>query len=97
MSDDVTAGTHPPEKTGGKAAKILYRPVGLASSIVGGLVAGQVFKQVYKRVTPGHRSDAPKPLESEYSLRETWPSLFLSQVEKFFVSHVSPETSARLT
>ena len=70
MSDDVTAGTHPPEKTGGKAAKILYRPVGLVSSIVGGLVAGQVFKQVYKRVTPGHRSDAPKPLESEYRLRE---------------------------
>ncbi|WP_141391252.1 DUF4235 domain-containing protein [Cellulosimicrobium cellulans] len=70
MSDDVTAGTHPPEKSGGKAAKILYRPVGLASSIVGGLVAGQVFKQVYKRVTPGHRKDAPKPLESEYSLRE---------------------------
>lgn len=67
---DVTAGGHPEEKSGGKAAKILYRPVGLVSSLVGGLVAGQVFKQIYKRVTPGHRKDAPKPLESEYGMRE---------------------------
>ena len=52
------------------AAKLLYRPFGLASSIVGGVVAGQVFKQVWKRATPGDSPDAPKPLESEYSLRE---------------------------
>ena len=28
------------------------------------------FKQVYKRVSPGHRKDAPTPLQSEYPLRE---------------------------
>ncbi|MEK8227259.1 hypothetical protein NKG05_15985 [Oerskovia sp. M15] len=29
------------EENGGKAAKILYRPFGLASSIIGGLVAAR--------------------------------------------------------
>lgn len=53
-----------------KAAKILYRPFGLVSSIVGGLVAGQIFKRVYKRASPGHRTEAPTPLQSQYSARE---------------------------
>jgi len=70
MSDATAGATHPEEKSGGKAAKILYRPVGIVSSIVGGLVAGQVFKQLYKRVSPGHRKDAPTPLQSEYPLKE---------------------------
>ena len=60
----------PAEKPTNKSAKLLYRPIGLTSSIIGGIVAGQVFKQVWKRATPGHKSDAPKPLESEYSMRE---------------------------
>jgi len=51
------------------SARILYRPVGLAGSVVGGIVAGQVFKQVWKHATPGS-DDAPKALESEYSLRD---------------------------
>ncbi|MFV2145833.1 DUF4235 domain-containing protein [Isoptericola sp. G70] len=58
------------EVQGSKSAKVLYRPFGLASSIVGGLVAGQVFRRVYKRFAPGHPDDPPKPLESEYALRE---------------------------
>ncbi|WP_066462033.1 DUF4235 domain-containing protein [Sanguibacter suarezii] len=53
-----------------KAAKILYRPFGLVSSIAGGLVAGQVFKRVYKRAAPGNHSEAPGPLQSQYSTRE---------------------------
>ncbi|WP_265521725.1 DUF4235 domain-containing protein [Oerskovia flava] len=53
-----------------KAAKILYRPFGLASSIVGGLVAGAVFKQVYKKVSPTEHDKAPGPLASEYGVRE---------------------------
>ena len=53
-----------------KSARILYRPVGLTSSIVGGLLAGIVFKQVWRRATPGDRSDPPKALESEYDLKE---------------------------
>ena len=41
------------------AAKILYRPVGLVSSVVGGLLAGVIFKQVWRRAAPGPRSDPP--------------------------------------
>ena len=51
-----------------KAAKLAYRPVGLASSVIGGLVAGAVFKQVWRRA-PGP-DEAPDPLEAEYSFRE---------------------------
>lgn len=52
------------------SAKILYRPVGLVSSIMGGLVAGALFKQVWKRVGPGENDSAPTALESEYPFKE---------------------------
>ncbi len=54
------------------SAKILYRPVGLASGMIGGLVAGMLFKQVWKRVSPtvGEGADAPGPLQSEYPMKE---------------------------
>jgi hypothetical protein len=58
------------EKDTSTTAKILYRPVGLISSVVAGVVAGQIFKQVWKHATPGDDADAPKALESEYDLRE---------------------------
>jgi hypothetical protein len=59
------------EQPTSKSARILYVPIGVVSSVVGGLVAGQVFKQVWKHATPTRTSDAPKPLESEYS----WPEV----------------------
>jgi len=52
-----------------KAAKIAYQPWGIASSLIGGLVAGQFFKQAWKYATPGDK-DAPGPLETEYDLKE---------------------------
>jgi hypothetical protein len=52
-----------------KSAKVLYRPVGLTSSILGGLLAGIIFKQVWRRATPGD-PDPPTALESEYDLKE---------------------------
>jgi hypothetical protein len=53
-----------------KTAKILYRPWGLAASIVGGLIASQVFQQVWKRVDREGTGEAPKPLASSYRLRK---------------------------
>jgi len=58
------------EQQSSTSAKILYRPLGLISSLVGGVVAGSVFKQVWKHATPGDNQDPPRALESEYRLRE---------------------------
>ncbi len=52
------------EEDSSTSASILYRPVGLVSSLVAGVVAGQVFKQVWKHATPGEMTDAPGALES---------------------------------
>jgi len=59
-----------PEKRTSRTAKILYRPWGLAASIIGGIIAGQVFQQVWKKLDPAATDDPPKPLESEYSLQK---------------------------
>jgi hypothetical protein len=58
------------EEPSSNSAKILYRPLGLIGSIAAGIIAGQVFKQVWKHATPGDNPDAPKPLASGYKLRE---------------------------
>lgn len=52
------------------SAKILYRPLGMVTSILAGVIAGQIFKQTWKHGTAGPDADAPKPLESEYRLRQ---------------------------
>jgi hypothetical protein len=52
------------------SAKILYRPVGLVSSVLGGLIAGIIFKQVWRRAAPGNKPDPPKALETEYPFKE---------------------------
>ena len=49
-------------------AKLAYRPFGLLFSVLGGLLAGAVFKQVWKRVSD--KEDPPKPKQSEYGWRE---------------------------
>jgi hypothetical protein len=56
-------------------AKLVYRPLGLIFSIVGGLLAGVVFKQIWKLVS--HEKDAPKAKESEYGWREVLPAAAL--------------------
>ncbi|MGI8614106.1 MAG: DUF4235 domain-containing protein [Nocardioidaceae bacterium] len=53
-----------------KAAKIAYRPVGLLSSVVGGVLAGQLFKLVWRKATPGHQQDAPQALATDYSIKQ---------------------------
>ena len=49
-------------------AKLAYRPFGMLFSVLGGLLAGTVFKQVWKRVSD--KEDPPKPKQSEYGWRE---------------------------
>lgn len=41
-----------------RMARVLYKPFGLVVSVVGGLVAGALFKRVWSAV--GHEEEAPK-------------------------------------
>lgn len=52
------------------SAKLLYRPVGLATSMAAGVLAGMAFKWVWKRAVHGEDADPPTALQSEYDLRE---------------------------
>jgi hypothetical protein len=53
-------------------AKLIYKPLGIGVSVLGGIVAGAVFKQVWKLVAG--EEDAPKAKESEYGWREILPA-----------------------
>ena len=58
------------EKPTSTSAKVLYRPVGLVSSLIAGVIAGKIFDQVWKKVSAGEGSDPPGALETEYPLKE---------------------------
>ena len=51
-----------------KGAKLAYRPIGLLGGVLAGVISGVVFKQVWRAVA--RKDDAPRALESEYSMRE---------------------------
>ena len=44
-------------------AKVIYKPLGLVFGILGGLVAGAVFKRVWRAV--GHEEDAPNATDRD--------------------------------
>lgn len=46
-----------------KASKVAYKPVGLALGALSGILAGGLFKQVWK--TLGHDEDAPLTTDEE--------------------------------
>ncbi|MBM9459137.1 DUF4235 domain-containing protein [Nocardioides sp. zg-536] len=62
--------THHTEKSTSKSAKVLYRPWGLIASLLGGLIAGQIFQRVWKALDPQSPEDPPTPLQSEFRLRK---------------------------
>ncbi|MFE2875306.1 DUF4235 domain-containing protein [Streptomyces roseus] len=51
-----------------KASKVVYKPVGLALGAGAGLLAGALFKEVWKLA--GHEDDAPSPTDEERHWRE---------------------------
>ena len=53
-----------------KSAKLLYKPVGLAGSLIAGVIAGKIFDQVWKKASPGEESGPPDALQTEYPLKE---------------------------
>jgi hypothetical protein len=53
-------------------AKALYTPISLVFSVLGAVVAGAIFKQIWKRIAG--EEESPKALESEYGWREVLPA-----------------------
>ncbi|MFF7640766.1 DUF4235 domain-containing protein [Streptomyces canus] len=51
-----------------KASKLAYKPVGMGMGAVSGVVAGSVFKQVWKKL--GHDEDAPDATDEQRTWRE---------------------------
>ncbi|MCW4355940.1 DUF4235 domain-containing protein [Hoyosella sp. YIM 151337] len=50
-------------------SKAMYKPLSIATSVLGGIAAGLVFKQLWKRV--GSDEDtAPDPRDLNYPMRE---------------------------
>ena len=48
--------------------KLLYKPVSILVSVLGGLLAGVVFKQIWKLAA--HEDDAPKATDARRGWRE---------------------------
>lgn len=48
--------------------KVLYKPLSFVISALGGILAGQVFKQVWKRAAG--EEDAPSATDREYTLAQ---------------------------
>jgi hypothetical protein len=84
-----------PEKQPNKSAQLLYKPIGIVSSLIAGLVAGQIFKTVWKHAAPGDQDDAPKPLESEYTMREVLVAAAIQGAIFSFVKAVVRRGGAR--
>jgi hypothetical protein len=49
-------------------ARLLYKPFGLVFSVLGGVVAGAVFKRVWSAVA--HEEEAPKATDEDRGWRE---------------------------
>jgi Protein of unknown function (DUF4235) len=55
--------------------KLLYKPLGIAFGVLGGILAGSVFKQIWKKVAD--EEDAPKATERERGWGEVLPAAAL--------------------
>ncbi|OBI80102.1 DUF4235 domain-containing protein [Mycobacterium sp. E740] len=53
------------------AAKALYKPLSIASSIAGGLLAGKIFTEVWQRVSSSDQ-EPPEPQDLSRSTREAF-------------------------
>ena len=53
------------------AAKALYKPLSLVSSVVGGLLAGKIFTEIWQRANPSDE-EPPEPQDLNRSTREAF-------------------------
>ncbi|MFC9819252.1 DUF4235 domain-containing protein [Streptomyces erythrochromogenes] len=82
-----------------KAAKIVYKPVGLALGAEGGMVAGVAFKQAWKMI--GHDDDALDATDENRTWQEVLSAAGLQgaifAVVKAAVYRAGSATTRRLT
>lgn len=52
------------------AAKTMSKPLSVASSVVGGLIAGKIFTEVWQRINP--EDEEPDPKDLSRSTREVF-------------------------
>ena len=55
--------------------KALYMPFGILFSVIGGLIGGAIFKQLWKLISG--EEDAPSARQSEYGWSEVLPAAAL--------------------
>jgi hypothetical protein len=55
--------------------KLLYKPVGMLVSVLGGVIAGAIFKRVWK--VAAREDDAPKATDAQRGWREILPAAAL--------------------
>jgi hypothetical protein len=53
------------------AAKGLYKPLSIVSSVLGGLLAGKIFTEIWQRVSPSDE-EPPEPQDLSRSTREAF-------------------------
>ncbi len=51
------------------ATKALYKPLSIATSVAGGLLAGKIFTEIWQRVSPSDQ-EPPEPKDLTRSTRE---------------------------
>ncbi|MCX4808805.1 DUF4235 domain-containing protein [Streptomyces sp. NBC_01214] len=82
-----------------KAAKIAYKPVGLALGAASGMIAGVAFKQAWKMI--GHDDDAPDATDENRTWQEVLfaaaPQGAIFAVVKAAVDRAGATTTRRLT
>ena len=52
-------------------AKAFYKPLSLVSSVVGGLLAGKIFTEIWQRINPSDE-EPPEPQDLNRSTREAF-------------------------
>jgi Protein of unknown function (DUF4235) len=74
-------------------AKLIYRPFGLMFSVLGGILAGVIFKQLWK--LGSGEEEPPKARESEYGWKEVLPAAMLEGALFGFVKAAIDRGGAR--
>jgi hypothetical protein len=74
-------------------AKLIYRPFGLVISVLGGILAGAIFKQLWKLASD--EEEAPKAREREYGWKEILPAAMLEGALFGFVKAAIDRGGAR--